>query len=185
MSQRSALMAAAIATAEVSEPPRPSVVMRPVSLWMPWKPAMTATCLRSLKRLISSSPLMSSMRAEACAFEVRIGSCQPCQERAFTPMPSQHDGEQAGGHLLARGDDGVVFARVVQRRGVLGPGDQLVGLARHGRDHDGDLVAGIDLALDVARDVADTVDIGDGRAAEFHHKTGHDVQEFPGKAASS
>ena len=62
--------------------------MRPVSLWMPWKPAITATCLRSLKRLISSAPLTSLMRAEPCASSVRIGNCQPCQERALTPMPS-------------------------------------------------------------------------------------------------
>ena len=86
MSQRSAWMAAAIATAEVSEPPRPSVVMRPVSLCTPWKPAMTATSLRSLKRLISSAPLTSRMRAEPWASLVRIGNCQPCQERAGTPM---------------------------------------------------------------------------------------------------
>src|SRR5262245_12276929 len=88
MSQRSAWMAAAIATAEVSEPPRPSVVMRPVSLCTPWKPAITATSRRSLKRLISSAPLMSRMRAEAWALEVAIGSCQPCQERALMPIPS-------------------------------------------------------------------------------------------------
>ena len=29
----------------------------------------------------------------------------------------------------------------------------------------------IDLAFDVGRDVADVVDVGDGRAAEFHHQT--------------
>ena len=89
MSQRSARIAAAIATAEVSEPPRPSVVMRPVSLCMPWKPAMTATSPRSLKRLTNSAALTSIMRAEPCTFEVRIGSCQPCQERALTPMFSR------------------------------------------------------------------------------------------------
>src|SRR5882672_1100585 len=88
MSQRSAPIAAAIATAEVSEPPRPSVVMRPVSWCRPWKPEITATCLCSLKRLISSAPLTSRMRAEPCALSVRIGNCQPCHERALTPMPS-------------------------------------------------------------------------------------------------
>ena len=173
MSQRSAWIAAAIATAEVSEPPRPSVVMRPVSLCMPWKPAMTATSLRSRKRLISSSPLMSSMRAEACAFEV--------QDRQLPALPGagvdadafQHDREQPGGDLLAGGDHGVVFARVMQRRGLARPGDELVGLAGHGRDDDGDLVASIDLALDVARHIADAVDIGDRRSAEFHDEAGH------------
>ncbi len=34
-------------------------------------------------------------------------------------------------------------------------------------------MAGIDLALDVARDVADAVDVGDGGAAEFHDETRH------------
>ena len=51
--------------------------------------------------------------------------------------------------------------------GLGAPGDEFVGLARHGRDHDGDVVAGLDLAFDVARGVADAVDVGDGRAAEF------------------
>src|SRR6266404_2550658 len=78
-------MAAAIATAEVSEPPRPSVVIRPVSGLMPWKPAMTATSLRSLKRLTNSEPSISRIRAEAWASLVRIGICQPCQERAWIP----------------------------------------------------------------------------------------------------
>ena len=85
----------------------------------------------------------------------------------------QHDREQPGGDLLARGDHRIVFARVMQRRCLARPGDELIGRARHGGDDDGDLVAGIDLALDVARDVADAVDIGDRRSAEFHDKAGH------------
>ena len=72
----------ATATADVSEPPRPSVVIRLVCGLMPWKPAMTATSLRSLKRLTISEPSMSRMRAEAWASLVLIGICQPCQERA-------------------------------------------------------------------------------------------------------
>jgi hypothetical protein len=35
-------------------------------------------------------------------------------------------------------------------------------------------MAGIDLALHMARDVADTIDVGDRCAAEFHHETAHD-----------
>ena len=57
----------------------------------------------------------------------------------------------------------------MQRRGLGGPADQLVGLAGHRGDHDGHVMAGIDLALHMLRDVANAVDIGDGRAAEFHH----------------
>ena len=48
-------------------------------------------------------------------------------------------------------------------------------VAGHGRNHDGDFMTGVDLALDVTRDVADAVDIGDRSAAEFHDETGHVV----------
>ena len=40
-------------------------------------------------------------------------------------------------------------------------------------------MAGVDLALHMARNVADTLDIGDGRAAEFHHETAHDDRRIP------
>jgi len=140
MSQRSARIAAAIATAEVSEPPRPSVVMRPLSRWRPWKPQMTATSLRALKRLISSSPLTSRMRAAACASEVAIGNCQPSHERALTPMACS---------AIARRPDVTCspvattasYSRASCRTEPRAPLDQLIGGARHGRDDDGDLVA--------------------------------------------
>ena len=85
----------------------------------------------------------------------------------------QHDGEQAGGHGLAGGDDGVVLARIVQGRGLAHPRHQLIGGAGHGRDHDRHLVAGVHLALHVTRDVADALDVGDGRPAEFHDHARH------------
>src|SRR5579872_4180160 len=75
----------------------------------------------------------------------------------------QHDGEKSRGDLLAGGDDGIIFPRVMQRRSLGAPGHELVGFARHRRDHDGDLMAGINLALHMPRDIADTIDIGDGR----------------------
>ncbi|MNS78010.1 hypothetical protein D3C72_1116080 [compost metagenome] len=84
MSQRSALTAAAMATADVSEPPRPSVAMR-LSGPMPWKPATTATWPSPMRWTISE-PSISRMRAAPCALSVRIGICQPCQERALMPM---------------------------------------------------------------------------------------------------
>ena len=127
-------------------------------------------------RRISSAPSMPAMRALPCALSVRIGICQPCQDRASTPIVLQRDRQQAGGHLLAGRDHGVVFARVVQRRQVLAPGDQLVGDAGHGGDHDGDLVAGVDLALHAGGDVADAVEVGDRGAAELHHDAGHRCQ---------
>ena len=67
----------------------------------------------------------------------------------------------------------------MHRRGVAAPVHQLVGLAGHGRHDDGDIVSGVDFALDVTRDVADSVDIGDGRTAEFHHEAAHDDACIP------
>nr|BAT27877.1 3-demethylubiquinone-9 3-methyltransferase [Aureimonas frigidaquae] len=58
-------------------------------------------------------------------------------------------------------------------RGFAAPADELVRLAGHGRYDDGDVVAGIDLALDVPRDVPDPIDISDGSAAELEYETRH------------
>jgi len=91
----------------------------------------------------------------------------------------QHDREQARRHLFAGSDHGIVFARVVHGRGFGAPGHQLVGLAGHRRNDHGDLVPGVHLTLHMACDVADTVDIGDGCAAEFHHEAAHDDACIP------
>jgi hypothetical protein len=45
--------------------------------------------------------------------------------------------------------------------------EQLVGLLAHGRDHDHDLVAALERARDVIRDLTDAVGIGNGRATEL------------------
>ncbi len=113
------------------------------------------------------------------------------QDRQLPSLPGaridvevlQRDGEQSGGDLLAGGDDGVIFASVENPaflEGRLAPGDQLIGDAGHRRNHDGDLMAGVDLALDVARDIADAVDIGDRSSAEFHDETGHEAADALG-----
>ena len=107
------------------------------------------------------------------------------QDRKLPALPGtridievlEHDGEQTGRHLFARRHHGIVFPRIenaplFQRR--FAPPHELVGDARHGRDHDGDLMAGGDLAPDVTRHVADAVDVGDRRSAELHDETGHD-----------
>ena len=79
--------------------------------------------------------------------------------------------EEAGADLLARRHHGVVFARVMHRRGFLAPAHQFVGFAGHGGDHHRHIVTGLVFALHMARDVADAVDIGDRRSAEFQHET--------------
>ena len=86
----------------------------------------------------------------------------------------QHDGQQPGGHLFARGDDGVIFARDrrASRRRWHQPTSSLV-LPDMAETTTATSMAGLDLALDVARRIADALDIGDRRAAELHDQTGH------------
>jgi hypothetical protein len=72
----------------------------------------------------------------------------------------------------------------MHRRGFAAPCHELVGLAGHGRNDHGDIMAGINLALDMLRHVADAVDIGDGCAAEFHHEAAHDDFACPPKRIS-
>ncbi len=141
-----------------------------------------------------SSVSISRMRAAPCAPEVRIGTCQPCQDRAGTPICCSASAIRPGGHLLAAGDDGVVFARIVEpapvrarRRGRLAhPADELVRPAGHGRDDDGDVIAALDLAPDLGGRVADSLKVGERGPAEFHHQARHAVpsaaRDLPGGA---
>ena len=85
----------------------------------------------------------------------------------------KHEGEQTGRHLLAGRHHRVVLAGVVELGAVVDPPDEFVGLAGHGGDHDGHLMASLHLAAHVRRHVADALNVGDGRAAEFHHQSGH------------
>ncbi len=93
----------------------------------------------------------------------------------------QGERHQARVHLLAAGDDGVVFAGVVETptvrprwRGRLAhPGDELVGGAGHRRDDNGDVVAALDLALDLGRRIADALEVGERGPAEFHDQARH------------
>ena len=88
-------------------------------------------------------------------------------------MPSSTMASSPAVTCFAGRHHGVVFARVVQGRSLAAPFDQLIGHAGHGRDHDRHIMAGVDLALDVARHIADAVEIGDRRSAEFHHQPSH------------
>ena len=85
-------------------------------------------------------------------------------------QPKRH---QPGGDILARADNGIVFARVVEGRGFLDPTDKLVGPARHRRDDDDHVIAVGHFACDALRGPGDPVERGDGGAAEFHHENGH------------
>ena len=139
---------------------------------MPWKPAMTA-CRPSPNLRIRPSV---SIAVDAGGAVARVGA-----QRHLPALPAagrdahllQGQRHQAGGDVLARGDHGVVLAGVVEERGLADPADELVGLAGHGGDDDGDVVAALDLALHLGGRVADAVEVGDAGAAEFHHQTGH------------
>jgi len=50
------------------------------------------------------------------------------------------------------------------------PIDQLIGFAGHGGDHDGNVVACLDLTFYLLSGVAYALQIGDGCAAKFHNK---------------
>ena len=86
ISQRSASSAAASATAVVSEPPRPSVVIPPSGL-TPWNPLTTAISPRS-SAAASSPAAIISIRASAWLPSVIMPACQPVNERAASPMLS-------------------------------------------------------------------------------------------------
>ena len=73
----------------------------------------------------------------------------------------QRNGGQARCHLLSGRDHRVIFARIMQRREVLAPFDQLISDARHGGNHDSHLMAGIHLSLHAGGDIADTIQISD------------------------
>ena len=82
MSQRSAFTPAAIATALVSDPPRPSVATRPSSL-TPWKPGMTQIVPPFSA---SSSSALSTFSTRALPWiPLALTSCQPMKLRACSP----------------------------------------------------------------------------------------------------
>ena len=97
-----------------------------------------------------------------------IGTCQPSQERAFTPMAlrvmarrplvtcSPAATTTSYSRWSGMGWQTSPLDALHRRLGrVIGPGHQLVGFPRHGGDHHRDLVAALHLALDQPGDMAD------------------------------
>ena len=105
----------------------------------PGSPATTATWPCSQRRLAALG--VDAPDARLAVGVVGADRDLPAQPGArLTPSVLQRDRQQAGGHLLAGRDHGVVFARVVQRAmPICVPVDELVGRAGHGGDHDRDL----------------------------------------------
>ena len=88
ISQTRALSAAASATAVVSEPPLPSVVISRSSV-APWKPATTGT-FPSLSACWMRVGLMSVIRAREWWRLVRMPAWGPLKEIDGTPRPWRH-----------------------------------------------------------------------------------------------
>jgi hypothetical protein len=88
-----------------------------------------------------------SMRALPCA-SVRIGSCQPSQERASTPMSCSAIASRPPSPARPTRRPRRIRAASCSRGWPPAETDELIGLARHGGDHHGHLVAGVDLAFD-------------------------------------
>ena len=84
ISQQSAPRAAARATAVVSEPPRPSVVMSLLSCETPWNPATIGIAPSSSAPAIRPG-VTSMIRARPCTESVITPACEPVNERARSP----------------------------------------------------------------------------------------------------
>ena len=140
MSQRSACSAAANATAEVSEPPRPERGDAVIRRRCPGSRRPPATCPACMRAINSSPSIACDARLAVLAVGFDRRSASPSRSGPRRP-DSAGDRHQAGRHLLAGRHHGVIFAGVKQRGQLLAPVDKLVGGARHGRDHHRDLIA--------------------------------------------
>ena len=60
-------------------------------------------------------------------------------------------------------------------RNIAGQTDQTVGFTGHCRNHNRHIMSGIKLALHMRGNIADTRNIPNRSATEFHHDTCHDV----------
>ena len=170
ISQRCAPSAAASATAERSEPPRPSVVTRPSGA-MPWKPGTTTTSPRSRQARSCSVP-NERIRARPWLASVQSGACQPRIERAGTPSACSASARRPAVTCSPEATTMSYSARSWSRAADLPhPFDELVGRAGHRGDHDRDLLARDLCLLHTPCHRAQAIEIGHRSAAEFlHHK---------------
>ena len=77
------------------------------------------------------------------------------------------------GYLLAGRYDSIVLSRVVNHGGFPAPANEPVRGSGHRRNDDRHLLASPHLSFHVARYIADILDVGHRRAAEFHDQTAH------------
>jgi hypothetical protein len=87
----------------------------------------------------------------------------------------QHDRKQPRRHLLAGSDHRIIFARIVKRRGLLGPFDELIGVTGHCGDNDSAMMPRFHFALHMQRDIPNPIEVANRRPSEFHHQNGHEL----------
>ena len=85
----------------------------------------------------------------------------------------QRDRQKADRHLLAGGDNGVIFAGIMHRTDVACPGHQLVCGPGHCRNNHRHLMPGIDFRFHPRRDIADAIEVADRSATKFLNNKSH------------
>ena len=167
-----------MATAVVSEPPRPRNVTF-LSVETPWLPPMTG---------MHPAARASTMRSGRSSSDLGVGVVGVGDEPGLRPGERLGDLAEIGdGHgdqrhrlALAGGDEHVHLAAWLGGGDVVGEAQELVGLLAHGR-HDEHDVGATTLGADgVLGDLADPVGVGDGRAAELldgDHARRRDLRE--------
>ena len=88
----------------------------------------------------------------------------------------QRNRHQAAGHLFARRHNHVVLPRVVQTADLIDLRHQIIGHARHRRQHHGNFIAAVVLRLDASRDMPDALKVADRGAAEFLYNACHRLE---------
>ena len=96
---------------------------------------------------------------------------------SLQPHGLQYDGQQTGSNLFAGRDHRVMFLHVrgnsvgsTAGRCLIDPADQLVGCARHRRHNNRNFMPGGYFTRDMACNIADPFNIGDGRSTKFQYQ---------------
>ena len=159
------MSAAASATPEVSDPPRPERGDVAVGVHA-LEPGDHDDRARGE---IGADPVFVD-RENAGLGEGAVGQHANLAARVALGLEShrlERDREEADRHLLAGGGDHVELARIGIGRQFPGETEQPIGLAGHRRNDDDELMALAVITGDAARDVADALDAADRRAAVF------------------
>ena len=103
-----------------------------------------------------------------------------CGCACFHALIHERHGEERDGDLFSGGNHHVELTGIRTRLDLFRKRYQTVGLTRHGRNDDDQLMAAIRPLRDAARDVLDALGAADGGAAILLDDQGHDCKEETG-----